>query len=192
MLFLDVGRQAAWRLALQHHAAFFGCLSSSRPFAEWKRAVDSGKVSPELQQRYAELQHSWLVPLLRLQGYEERLLADPSFMVKVGIEVRGLRPKACPASARGAQWRQLSTHEQSAYSFHCLPPRSALAYAPKRQQRPRSAGTCSSRSSTSWPPTSSWRSWRTFVLCGCPRRALPGGKCMPMQAAAHKLLSFTS
>lgn len=54
--------------------------------AEWKRAVDSG-VSPELQQRYAELQESMLAPLLRFQGFEERLLADPSFMVKVGIEV---------------------------------------------------------------------------------------------------------
>lgn len=50
--------------------------------------MDSGKVSPELQQRYAALQQSMLLaPVLRSRGFEERLLADPSFMVKVGIEV---------------------------------------------------------------------------------------------------------
>jgi Protein RETICULATA-related len=34
------------------------------------------------------LQQSRLAPLLRWRGFEERLLADPSFMVKVGIEVK--------------------------------------------------------------------------------------------------------
>jgi len=55
---------------------------------EWRAAVDSGKVSPVVQQRYVALAANPLLsPFLRWQGFEERLLADPGFMVKVAIEV---------------------------------------------------------------------------------------------------------
>ncbi len=51
--------------------------------------MESGKVSPEVQQRYAALAASPLLsPFLQWRGFEERLLADPGFMVKVAIEVR--------------------------------------------------------------------------------------------------------
>lgn len=68
--------------------------------AEWRAAVDSGKVSPVVQQRYVALAANPLLsPFLRWQGFEERLLADPGFMVKVAIEVS---PQA--SSARPLRW----------------------------------------------------------------------------------------
>ena len=69
-------------------AAFIRLLGCN---TEWQRAVEAGTVSPEVQQRYAAVQDNpLLAPFLRWRGFEERLLADPGFLVKVGIEVGSL------------------------------------------------------------------------------------------------------
>ena len=58
-----------------------------------------------MQQRYAALQRSALLaPLLGWQGFEERLLADPSFMVKVGIEVRTCGAAECATIYAKHDW----------------------------------------------------------------------------------------
>ncbi|EIE26551.1 hypothetical protein COCSUDRAFT_46136 [Coccomyxa subellipsoidea C-169] len=55
--------------------------------ADLAAAVAAGKVSVEILQRYLKFSEGLLAPLMRNGGFRERLLADPSFLVKVGIEV---------------------------------------------------------------------------------------------------------
>ncbi|KAK9809869.1 hypothetical protein WJX72_000680 [[Myrmecia] bisecta] len=50
-------------------------------------ALAAETLPQEVLERYLGLQHSALAPLLQLRGFRERLLADPSFFVKVAIEV---------------------------------------------------------------------------------------------------------
>ncbi|KAK9821760.1 hypothetical protein WJX81_005007 [Elliptochloris bilobata] len=54
---------------------------------EMAAALAAGKLSREILERYLRLSSSLLGPLMKLGGFRERLLADPSFFVKVGIEV---------------------------------------------------------------------------------------------------------
>lgn len=72
---------------------------------DWQAAIESGKVTRAMQQRYSELAASRLLStFLRWQGFEERLLADPGFLVKVAIEVGiGIGTKTtAEATKRGA------------------------------------------------------------------------------------------
>ena len=56
--------------------------------AELAQALKSGKLPAEMAQRYLELsKNPFLAWLLNFAGFRERLLADPGFMIKVGIEV---------------------------------------------------------------------------------------------------------
>ncbi|CAL8466859.1 g6395 [Coccomyxa elongata] len=55
--------------------------------ADLAAAVAAGKVSQEIVQRYLNLSTGLLAPLMKIGGFRDRLLADPSFLVKVGIEV---------------------------------------------------------------------------------------------------------
>ncbi|CAL5227226.1 g10148 [Coccomyxa viridis] len=55
--------------------------------ADMAAAVAAGKVSQEILQRYLAMSEGLLAPLMKLGGFRERLLADPGFLVKVGIEV---------------------------------------------------------------------------------------------------------
>eukprot|EP00884_Botryococcus_braunii_P016583 jgi/Botrbrau1/3608/Bobra.0204s0005.1 len=50
-------------------------------------ALQAGKVPREIAERFIALSKGLLAPLLSYTGFRERLLADPSFFVKVGIEV---------------------------------------------------------------------------------------------------------
>ncbi|KAK9841460.1 hypothetical protein WJX74_006158 [Apatococcus lobatus] len=55
--------------------------------ADMQVALQNGELPAGILSRYLELQSTWLGPLTQLRGFRERLLADPNFHVKVGIEV---------------------------------------------------------------------------------------------------------
>jgi len=55
--------------------------------AAWQPALAAGEVPSEVAQSYLQLLSSVWSPLLRFPGIRDRLVADPSFMVKVAIEV---------------------------------------------------------------------------------------------------------
>lgn len=50
-------------------------------------ALKSGRLPKDVLERYLQLESSLLSPFLGIQGFRERLLADPSFFVKLGIEI---------------------------------------------------------------------------------------------------------
>ncbi|GBF89992.1 hypothetical protein Rsub_02698 [Raphidocelis subcapitata] len=55
---------------------------------DFAAAIAGGRVGPELLQRYLDLEGQLVVGwLMRFPGFRERLLADPSFLVKLAIEV---------------------------------------------------------------------------------------------------------
>lgn len=60
-------------------------LSSLPP--DFAAALQAGRIPADVLDRYLKLSAGILAPLLRVGGFRERLLADPSFMVKVAIEV---------------------------------------------------------------------------------------------------------
>lgn len=63
-----------------------GKSASSLP-ADMAAALSKGTVTVEILQRYLELEASLLLGwLMKFPGFRERLLADPSFMVKLAIE----------------------------------------------------------------------------------------------------------
>ena len=70
-------------------------------------ALAAGTVSSATLARYLALASSWLAPLMQQAGFRERLMADPSFMVKVAIEVGiGVGTKsAAEAAKRGPAFR---------------------------------------------------------------------------------------
>jgi hypothetical protein len=56
--------------------------------SDFSSALGSGKVSLDVLNRFLSMEsNSLLGPIFRIQAFRERLLADPSFLVKVGIEV---------------------------------------------------------------------------------------------------------
>eukprot|EP00878_Enallax_costatus_P011526 GHUV01012032.1.p1 GENE.GHUV01012032.1~~GHUV01012032.1.p1 ORF type:complete len:205 (+),score=54.90 GHUV01012032.1:447-1061(+) len=64
-----------------------GKSASSLP-ADMSTALFNGKVTAEILQRYLELESKFFLGwLLNFPGFRERLLADPSFLVKLAIEV---------------------------------------------------------------------------------------------------------
>ncbi|KAF6255296.1 hypothetical protein COO60DRAFT_1471217 [Scenedesmus sp. NREL 46B-D3] len=64
-----------------------GKSASSLP-ADMAAAITKNKVTAEILQRYLEMEASLLLGwLLKFPGFRERLLADPSFLTKLAIEV---------------------------------------------------------------------------------------------------------
>lgn len=56
--------------------------------ADFANAMFNGKVTPEILTRWLEMESNWFLKLFwGFEGCRERLLADPSFLVKVAIEV---------------------------------------------------------------------------------------------------------
>lgn len=56
--------------------------------ADFAAAINSGKVTADILKRYLELEKQFFVGwLMQFPGFRERFLADPSFMVKLGIEL---------------------------------------------------------------------------------------------------------
>lgn len=55
--------------------------------ADLAAGARAGKLQPEILERFFRLENSLLGPLMKIDGFRERLLADPGFFVKVGIEV---------------------------------------------------------------------------------------------------------
>ncbi|KAK9848846.1 hypothetical protein WJX84_001462 [Apatococcus fuscideae] len=55
--------------------------------ADMQGALQTGELPLHVLRRYLDLQNTWLGPLSQIRGFRERLLADPNFHVKVGIEV---------------------------------------------------------------------------------------------------------
>lgn len=54
---------------------------------DFKIGLISGKVTPEILKRYLAFEANWLAGIVwGIAGFRERLLADPSFFVKLGIE----------------------------------------------------------------------------------------------------------
>ena len=70
-------------------------------------ALAAGTGSSATLARYLALASSWLAPFMNSAGFRERLMADPSFMVKVAIEVGiGICTKsAAEATKRGPAFR---------------------------------------------------------------------------------------
>lgn len=52
-----------------------------------RTGIGAGKLRAEILQRFIQLESSMLGPLVKVDGFRERLLADPGFLVKVAIEV---------------------------------------------------------------------------------------------------------
>ena len=51
--------------------------------AEWQEAYRAGDIPPEVAESYVQLASSVSGPLLAFPGFRDRLVADPSFIVKV-------------------------------------------------------------------------------------------------------------
>lgn len=56
-------------------------------FAEWRDALGGGRVPQQVAERYLKIRSGVWGPLCKVPGFRDRLVADSSFMVKVGIEV---------------------------------------------------------------------------------------------------------
>lgn len=54
---------------------------------EWKDALEGGRVPQQVAEAYLRVRSGPWGPLCQLPGFRDRLVADSSFMVKVGIEV---------------------------------------------------------------------------------------------------------
>lgn len=50
-------------------------------------ALKSGRMPKDVLERYLNLENSLLAPFMKIAGFRERLLADPNFFVKLGIEI---------------------------------------------------------------------------------------------------------
>ena len=69
--------------------------------ADIAAAVESAKISPKLLERFLALDASvFLKPFLAIQGFRERLMADPTFFAKVPGSASALRP------LHGSPWRR--------------------------------------------------------------------------------------
>jgi hypothetical protein len=90
-------RQVIFRHTEGRHCAFTLMCDVDHSRADWQQAYKAGAMPAEVAQSYLQLASSIWGPLLTVPGFRDRLVADPSFVIKVAIEVGiGICTKVTP------------------------------------------------------------------------------------------------